>query len=97
VGCKVVCLTEKCEWEEAVVLEYHKSGKHHLHFYLIGEKKWMHMRKTVFYIIARPLRPLNMEEVGEVKEEDADVKGGSAKKKEKVLICIENAIKISIS
>lgn len=89
-GCKVVCLTDKCEWEEALVMEYHKSGKHHLHFYLIGEKKWMHMRKTVFYIIARPVRPLNMEEVGEVKEDDDDDMRlrRVGKKKEKVYIFV---------
>jgi hypothetical protein len=71
---------EGSEWEEAVVLEYHKSGKHHLHFYLIGEKKWMHMRKTMFYIIARPIQPLGIEEVGEVKDDGIETKAGSAKK-----------------
>ena len=47
------------------MLQYHRSGKHNVHFYVVGEKKWMHMTKTLFYIIEHP------EVEVEIKEDDS--------------------------
>ena len=49
------CLLETKEWHEGVILSYHpKSGKHHVDFRSIGERKWTQMSKVAFYVIERP-------------------------------------------
>ncbi len=59
------CFVDNKEWKEGIVLHYHRSGKHNVHFYAVGEKKWMHMTKTLFYIIEHP------DSETEIKEDDS--------------------------
>ena len=54
VGCRISCLVDYKEWHEAVVTQFHKSGKHFVEFRLIGERRWLTMRKIAFYIVERP-------------------------------------------
>lgn len=54
VGCKISCFVDYREWHEGVVKQFHTSGKHYVEFKLVGEKRWLNMRKVIFYIVERP-------------------------------------------
>lgn len=57
-------------WQEGIVTSF-RRGKHHVHFYLLGEKRWLVMAKTLFYIIYQPSDgQLSTRGVGEVKQDD---------------------------
>jgi hypothetical protein len=55
IGCRISCLIDSKEWHEGFVTQFHKSGKHFVEFRLIGEKRWLNMKKLAFYIVERPL------------------------------------------
>ena len=55
IGCRISCLVDFKEWHEGHVSQFHRSGKHYVEFRAIGEKRWLNMKKIVFYIIERPL------------------------------------------
>lgn len=40
-------------WQEGIVTSF-RGGKHRVNFYIIGEKRWLSMNKTLFYIIYQP-------------------------------------------
>jgi hypothetical protein len=61
-------LNECKEWHEGYVTQYHRSGKHFVEFRLIGEKRWMNMKKVAFYIVERP--HVQNSGSGEFKEND---------------------------
>ncbi|CAM9872037.1 unnamed protein product, partial [Discosporangium mesarthrocarpum] len=73
VGCRVSCLVDNREWHEGLVTQFHKSGKHCVEFCSTGEKRWIHMPRTAFYILERG-RPAG----GECKEADGDTTEGLA-------------------
>eukprot|EP01035_Chromulina_nebulosa_P017950 gene17950-23577_t len=54
VGCRISCLVDYKEWHEGFVTQFHKSGKHFVEFRLVGEKRWLNMKKVAFYIVERP-------------------------------------------
>lgn len=51
IGSRISCLLDNKEWHEGVVTSFHRSGKHHIEFRSIGEKRWFHMKKLAFYVI----------------------------------------------
>lgn len=60
IGCRISCLIDHREWHEGFVTGFHKSGKHNIEFRQIGEKRWLSMKKTAFYIIERSRSDLVM-------------------------------------
>mmetsp|Transcript_31399 Transcript_31399/g.69937 ORF Transcript_31399/g.69937 Transcript_31399/m.69937 type:complete len:955 (+) Transcript_31399:90-2954(+) len=64
VGCRINCLVDYKEWHEGTVMQYHKSGKHHVDFRMANEKRWLCMSRIAFYILERP------------EEEDVEFKDG---------------------
>eukprot|EP00903_Cladosiphon_okamuranus_P012104 g11358.t1 len=73
IGCRVSCLVDNREWHEGLVTQYHKSGKHCVEYRRSGEKRWVNMLKTAFYIVERA-QPSG----GEVKEMEPDPTEGLA-------------------
>jgi hypothetical protein len=53
------------------VTQYHRSGKHYVELRLIGEKRWMNMKKMAFYIVERP----HLQNSGNAEYKDNDVDG----------------------
>jgi hypothetical protein len=72
VGSKINCLLDNREWHEGVVIQYHKSGKHHVEFRAMAEKRWILMSKTAFFIIDR-----NQNQAVEQKENEENTDKGS--------------------
>ena len=66
IGCRISCLVANREWQEAFVLQFHKSGKHYVELRNTGEKRWFNMTKVAFYIIERPFS----KDSNEIKEDD---------------------------
>jgi hypothetical protein len=64
VGCRINCLVDYKEWHEGTVMQFHKSGKHHVDFRMANEKRWLCMSRIAFYILERP------------EEEDVEFKDG---------------------
>ena len=64
------------EWHEGHVTQYHRSGKHYVEFRAIGEKRWLNMKKIVFYIVERPLYSSNT--FGEFKDDEIFENSGLA-------------------
>jgi hypothetical protein len=54
VGCRISCLIDSKEWHEGIVTQFHRSGKHFVEFRMIGERRWLNMKKIAFYIVERP-------------------------------------------
>ncbi|CAN0171551.1 unnamed protein product [Ectocarpus sp. 6 AP-2014] len=73
IGSRVSCLVDNREWHEGLVTQYHKSGKHCVEYRRSGEKRWVNMLKTAFYIVERA-QPTG----GEVKEMEPDPTEGLA-------------------
>lgn len=73
VGCRISCLVDYKEWHEALVTQFHKSGKHFVEFRLIGERRWLNMKKIAFYIVERP----NLS-IGEYKDDEMGDTDGMA-------------------
>lgn len=74
IRCRVNCLLDGRSWQEGLVIGF-SLGKHFVNFYLIGEKRWINMAKTLFYVISQPNdAPASGPSVGvtEVKENDDD-------------------------
>jgi hypothetical protein len=74
VGCRISCLVDYKEWHEGFVTQFHRSGKHHVDFRQLGEKRWLNMKKIAFYIIERSIIVSDHDEVsnngGEIKENE---------------------------
>ena len=70
VGCRISCLVDNKEWHEGFVLQYHKSGKHDVDFRLLGERRWLTLKKVAFYIVERSKVTLNSAD--EFKENELD-------------------------
>ena len=60
-------MIEQKEWHEGFVAQFHKSGKHYIEFRTMGEKRWLTMTKTAFYIVERPYS----KDMNEFKEDEA--------------------------
>lgn len=85
VGCRISCLVDYKEWHEAVVTQFHKSGKHFIEFRLIGESRWLVMKKIAFYIVERPSPSLHS---GEFKDDEiADSEGLAPVEDEQWIYC----------
>ncbi len=54
VGCRISCLIDNREWHEGFVQSYNQNSKHLIDFHLIGERRWLNMKKIAFYISERP-------------------------------------------
>ena len=54
VGCHVSVLLDNRDWQDGIVTQFHKCGKHCVDFHLLQQKRWLHMLKTAFYIVQRP-------------------------------------------
>lgn len=66
VGCRVSVLLDNREWSEGIISQYHRSsGKHCVEFRASGERRWLHMLRTAFYIIERASHSLGTEETKE--------------------------------
>ena len=63
------------EWHEGFVLQFHKSGKHHVEFRSASEKRWLVMRKIAFYILERPAPVTVSKEDGSEFKESSDNEG----------------------
>jgi len=61
VGCHVSVLLDSRDWQDGVVTQYHKSGKHCVEFHVVHQKRWLPMLKTAFYIVERPKQAHNSE------------------------------------
>lgn len=76
IGCRISCLVDFKEWHEGQVTQYHRSGKHYVEFRAIGEKRWLNMKKIVFYIVERPV--YSSDSYGEFKDDQIFENSGLA-------------------
>ncbi|CAM9861953.1 unnamed protein product [Chrysoparadoxa australica] len=82
VGSRVSCLLDNREWQEGVVTQY-RNGKHLVSLRNSGEKRWLGMLRTAFYILQRPA--LSSEQ--ECKEPESDPTKGLAPVGEEWAFC----------
>ena len=59
VGCRISVLIEDREWHEGFVRSLSKNGKHCVEFHLLGERRWLTMKRVAFFIAERPAPPRN--------------------------------------
>jgi hypothetical protein len=90
---RINCFIDGKSWQEAVVTSF-RGGKHHVHCYLLGEKRWMDMTKSLFYVIYQPsdlgpaLSAPGGAGTGEVKASDDD--GGGLSQQDNEWLYIDN-------
>ena len=54
VGCQVSVLLDNRDWQDGIVTQFHKCGKHCVEFHILQQKRWLPMLRTAFYIMKRP-------------------------------------------
>jgi len=76
VGCRISCLIDNKEWHEGFVTSLSSYGKHLVEFHLIGEQRWLNMKRIAFFIAERPPNRSSQEQAlmtadsGEYKEDN---------------------------
>jgi hypothetical protein len=95
IGCRISCLIDHREWHEGFITGFHKSGKHNVEFRQIGEKRWLSMKNSAFYIIERARSDLvlnnscNFQLSNEFKETDINIENAEAGNNE---VCLFNIL-----
>ncbi len=73
VGCRISCLVDNKEWHEGIVYSFSPNGKHLVVFHLIGERRWLNMKRVAFFIAERPvMRETSTTENDEQREHTLD-------------------------
>lgn len=74
VGCRISCLIDNKEWHEGFVSSLSSHGKHLVEFHLIGEQRWLNMKRIAFFIAERPPNPSSTEEQTQLTEDTGEYK-----------------------